>query len=95
MWERMIFTSVEEMEVILRRLLLDFPNSTVSNSGTEECPWQATINLGLVDRESFLGWAITSRNLVFCSYLVLDMLEEPQPDWMRPVLLQFGNHLLE
>ena len=91
----MIFTNEEEMRTALERLLRDFPNITLNNAALPECPWQTVINLGVVDKPTFLAWAITTQNLIYCHSLVIDMLEEPQPEWMRPVILQYGNHLLE
>jgi hypothetical protein len=94
-WERMIFTNEDEMRATLERLLRDFPNVILNQGATPECPWQTIVNLGIIDKPTFLAWAITTQNLIFCSSLVLDLLEDPQPDWMRPVIVQFGNHLLE
>ena len=91
----MIFATEEEMRKTLERLVFDFPNIVLNPTSTPDCPWQIAINLGAIDKPTFLGWAIVTKNLSFCSYLVMDMLEDPQPDWMKSVISQFGSRLLE
>jgi hypothetical protein len=91
----MIFTDEEEMRTSLTRLLQDFPHALLNGAATTDCPWQSIISIETVDCAAFLAWAIATRNLPYCFHLVMNMLEEPQPDWMRPVISQFGNRLLE
>jgi len=91
MKEFMIFMSEEEMKETLSRLLDYFPNALfVPLSKIGDIPYQVVIDLGIaVDEPLFFHWALSTGCLQNCYYLVLKMLEEPQPKWIRELIKKF------